>query len=57
MLIYGLLTLYFRRFKDSRFDSRLPLLVSISLLYLIELIISFAISSYNRNNDITEIEI
>ena len=57
MLIYGVLTLYFRKFKDSILDSVLPLLGSISLVYLIELIISFAISSYNRNNDITEIEI
>ena len=57
ILVFGLMFWYFRKFRDSRLDSVYPVLASISFIYLVELIVSLAISSYNRNNDITEIEI
>lgn len=48
---------FYKTSKTRKYDSTIPLLISVGIQVIIELVIFLTVKVGDRNNDITEIEI
>lgn len=58
MAMYGFMAYHFKKTNDTRkYDTKIPLLISVGIQILIEMVIFMTVKVGDRNNDLTEIDV